>query len=298
MLEIWNMDRQFKQKSREMATSFNGRKSALFMPADTMKCVLTAERTGMISKDRTKLFLVERDKIKCNSLRTNLEISGWDKQSTIFNGALEKAVVPSGIDYAWIDLNGTVTASVAQWMEEELVRNLEERAVLCLTQEYCWRGNCWLDKVRDNALSNYRRVYAKFRQDEVIFGNRLLSIPAFILRCVTRQFEVRMFEPYRYSDTVDMVLFRVELGGRLQVPTFPSLSELVGFDNSVQRSPSMRKTISMNEVVSAFANAKNPAFKAHATRKLNAYVTQQKRRGLNEARVRATVKACVTKATS
>ena len=53
--------------------------------------------------------------------------------------------------------------------------------------------------------------------------------------------------------------------------------------------------ITMSEVVDSIINASNPAQKAHATRKLNAYVKQQTKKGKNPERVRAAVKAFVSR---
>ena len=48
-------------------------------------------------------------------------------------------------------------------------------------------------------------------------------------------------------------------------------------------------------VIEAICNADSPAKKAHATRKLNAYVAQQTSKGMKEVQVRAAIKAHVTR---
>lgn len=53
--------------------------------------------------------------------------------------------------------------------------------------------------------------------------------------------------------------------------------------------------LTAEEVVTAFVQASNPAYKAHATRKLNAYIKQQQRKGKDAAQVRAAITAGITK---
>ena len=52
--------------------------------------------------------------------------------------------------------------------------------------------------------------------------------------------------------------------------------------------------LTASEVVCAFVNASNPAFLAHATRKLNKYVAERVKEGKNEVQTRAAIKAHVT----
>ena len=56
------------------------------------------------------------------------------------------------------------------------------------------------------------------------------------------------------------------------------------------------KTIpTASEVIDAIVNAESPAKRAHATRKLNAYVAKRVKDGLNESQVRAAIAAHVTR---
>lgn len=57
----------------------------------------------------------------------------------------------------------------------------------------------------------------------------------------------------------------------------------------------MSKVPTSSEVIEALLNAKKPADKAHATRKLRAYATQKVSEGKNERQVVAAIKAHVTR---
>ncbi len=54
-------------------------------------------------------------------------------------------------------------------------------------------------------------------------------------------------------------------------------------------------SLKASDVITAILNASNPAYKAHATRKLNAYVEQQVKKGFSEQGTRAAIKAHVTR---
>ncbi len=57
----------------------------------------------------------------------------------------------------------------------------------------------------------------------------------------------------------------------------------------------MKTTLLASDVIDAFVNASNAAYRAHATRKLNAYVKQQVKLGYGDVATRAAIKAHVTR---
>ena len=64
---------------------------------------------------------------------------------------------------------------------------------------------------------------------------------------------------------------------------------------SKERRSVVKKVLTASEVIDAIVNAESPANKAHATRKLNAYVAQRVKDGFEEYRVRAAITAHVTR---
>jgi hypothetical protein len=277
----WKTDnRPSKNLSREMATDFSLRKSALFLPADTAVDLLLAEQKGMISKC-TKLTLVERHPQRSNTLRQIVKSSGWTN-ARIHPDELHNLVLTHNLDYAWIDLNGTVDFFLAQWITEELSIKLISYSVLCLTQEYCWRNNKWLKQVREYVLKNYHQEYSRFRQDNLIFSDKYLAFPAFLMQNLLGK-QLRILPPLRYSDTIDMVFYRfIVMPQQISLPLLLPRRKLM-------------TTPTCQEVINAILTAKTPAAKAAATRLLNSYVASRVKDGKSEKGVRAAVQAHVTR---
>lgn len=215
--------RPLKQISRQMATDFPLRTSALFMPADQLKCVETAEQQGMISKDHTSLLLVERNPSRYKAMKRKVTSRGWGPQSDMRQQELSSCEIPFMLDYAWIDLNGAVNEDVAMWIQEELSSSLVEGAVVCLTQEYCWRSNRWLKSAREKVLREHSTFYWDFRRSHLLFDDKYIAFFPFAMSCLLRNYELEIMEPYRYSDTIDMVLFRFIVKKSVGSPTFPRL---------------------------------------------------------------------------
>lgn len=294
-------NRKYKQFSRELATQFSPRSSALFMPAHSAVCVHTAEKNKMIHKKTTKLYLVERDHAKAQILETNVQ--DWQKE--IYTQELHTVSLPEKLDYAWIDLTGTLTSKINTWIHFSLSPNLTTNSIVCFTQGYCWRNNPWLKNVHEFVHRNHYETYAEFRQNTSVVQDPLLAFPVFLICSALRDWNTLTLEPYHYRDTIDMVLFRFKLLSRKN-PSLPILGETKtktdsfcprNVPNSFQQGNRKMKTTvpSAAEVIDAIYTADTPAYKAHATRKLNAYVAQKVKEGMKETQVRAAIAAHVTR---
>ncbi len=226
MSNIWDAPRLGKQQSRVLAAEFSPRTSALYMPADSLRCVLTAEDTGMISPQDTRLFLVERDKAVCSRLKSKLRQTHWNNRSLVHCGSLEGSVIPFNLDYAWIDLNGTIGRNLGWWIGNVLSPKLKMGAAFCVTQEYCWRNNSWLKSLHRYVYSKFDSEYTRFRFEKTILGDKYLSFVPFLICSLLRDRNVFVAEPFRYADTIDMVLFRFVVGTKTSYPTFPQLEKL------------------------------------------------------------------------
>lgn len=301
MLTTWKQQRPAKNIARELAAEFPRKKSALFLPANDAKCVLTAESSGMISKADTKLILVERDANRFNELQSTLIRTRWAKQSESHHIDLESLSLTTELDFAWIDLNGTITQSLATWIKEVLSKNLMVGASLCLTHQYCWRGNEWI-KFVNRFFTNSNNTsecleYMRFRDHYGLWKYPLFTFPPFLLACLLRDWELEFLEPYKYKDTVDMVLYRANVVRRMSSRILPSIPRM---DNScfgasgMKKKPILKKGPTCAEVVDRILNAKKPAEKAHATRAQNAYVKARVKEGKKEKQVLAAIKAFVT----
>jgi len=295
-------NRKYKQVSRELATEFSHRSSALFMPAHSAVCVKTAEKNKMVHKKTTKLYLVERDPAKVDALK--IIVHDWKKE--IYTQELHTVSLPEKLDYAWIDLTGTLNQKIQSWIQSSLSPNLNLNSVVCFTQGYCWRNNPWLKNNHEYVHNNHYETYAEFRQNTSVVQDPLLAFPVFLLCSALRDWNVLTLEPYHYRDTIDMVLFRFKLLSR-KIPSLTPLGEkenpkqtLVKHNHScplhpTQETKKMTLVPSAAVVIEAIFTANSPAHKAHATRKLNAYVAQKIKEGMKETQVRAAIAAHVTR---
>jgi hypothetical protein len=285
-------ERKYKDITRQMAASFSPRQSALYLPAAKGKCFLTAEQMGMISKENTHLFLVERNPVDAERLTETVNQAQWANVCR-HNGELHNFVIPSLLDYAWVDLNGTVGSKLADWFAHQLSPNLMPGAVFCLTMEYCWRNNTWLKSVREDVMNNHEMSYVDFRFKKGVLKDKYIAFPAFLIACLLREWRLEFLEPYRYYDTIDMMFYRVIVTER-QKPVLPMLA------SHPQPEPQGVRTMKVptsKEVIEALvaAHEGSPATKAHATRKLKTYVADKVSEGKNPVQIAAAIKAHVTR---
>lgn len=299
-MSIFNSQRIFKQQTREMAVDFPYRSSALFLPAAGAKCVLLAQEKGMIDKN-TKLQLVERNTKTAAQLSQTMSDSGLNYM--MHNTDLTQVELVHKLDYAWIDLNGTISQSLAIWIENELQKNLNDNSYLCLTHEFAWRNNQWLKDFREKELNNPE--YLKFRIATGIYSGeftKLLAFPAYLISKLLNNWKITLLsDPFRYADrtlekaAVDMVFYRFSLNKKQSYVQKISTNVVEKSVRPVSKERKMKSILTAAVVINAIYTAKSPAQKAHATRKLNAYVATRVEEGKKESQVRAAIAAHVTR---
>lgn len=296
-MSIFNTQRKFKEQTRVLAVDFPPRKNAWFMPAAGAKCVLLGRETGMID-DSSQLNLVERHAPTAKKLIQTLE--PLNLNYTLHQQDLATTKITDNLDYIWIDLNGTITIELAQWITQNLSPKLMPGAVVCLTHEYCWRNNQWLKEIWQKQQGF---EYTSFRFDRGIYSDKYLTFPPYLVHCLLRNWQLKMVgQPFRYADrtldraAVDMMFYRF-IAEKPCVPVFPVIvPERKTSCPLAKGNAPMKTTVpSAAAVIEAIFTANSPAHKAHATRKLNAYVAQKVKEGMKETQVRAAIAAHVTR---
>lgn len=286
----WSGRRDSKQECREMATKFPRRKVALFLPADKALCVKTAFKNKMIDSS-SKLFCVEKQPELYKKLR--LAVS-HDANAQVYQCNLSNFSVPEKLDYAWLDLNGTITEDLALWIQQELSRNVKSGAILCLTHAVGWRQNDWLKNAHENVNIRHKKTYSLFKKQFGLTKNHhdyLISFPAFLLSCLLRDWQIQVLEPFEYADTINMVFYRFKIERIEKNVKLPDLMSKQTFVSPKRNLPVITSAI----VVESIFKAKTPAQKASATKKLNAYVASRVLEGKLEKQIRAGIAASVTK---
>jgi hypothetical protein len=218
-------ERKFKETSRRMASSFSPRESAFTLPGNEAADVMLAEKMGMVSKKTTHWYFAEKNQQNAAELKQVLARTGWDKCSTLHEGWLHTMKLPQPLDYVHIDLNGTITTDVGRWINGELSDHLKPGCVFCVTQEFCWRYNKWIRGFREEVINKFLPVYNDFRFKHLLIGKSkidyYLTFPPFLVACLLRNWRLSVLKPYRYFDTVDMVLFRF-IAHERQTPCLPN----------------------------------------------------------------------------
>lgn len=261
---LWS-NRSGKEVTRKLASEFSLRENALYMPASDLLCVRAGFDNSLINNS-TNLVFVERNKKVFKNILTNSEF----KNVKVINSNLSKVKLPFNLDYAWLDLNGTITEDIYNWIKEELCNNLSNNAVICLTHELCWRNNNWMKKEKYQEVNLQK--YKKFRSENSIYGSKGVCFPAFLMYDIFTSkldCEVEVLQPYQYRDTIDMVFYRFEIRNF--------------------KGDSM-KIVKASEVIEAIVLEK-PNYK----KLLNKYLLQQEKLGYQKTRTHAAIKACVTK---
>lgn len=207
---------QAKKLMRDLASDFDHRKAALFLPADKLCCVEAATSNGMIAPGSTKLILVERDKNIYKKMQKKASQLGWD-DAVCHHGSLEEFKLPCKLDYIWIDLNGTLSEKMLGWIEKELKPKLKKNSIVCLTHEYCWRNNPWIKQKYQEVARQDAEGYSQFRffyPGIQAHADKYFSFPIYLLVKAFSDRELALVDHERYRDTIDMVFYSLIFGGQ------------------------------------------------------------------------------------
>lgn len=224
----WNdVRRQNKAFARQLGMGFSPRKSALLLPGNVAVELAVGEQCGFFTRE-TCFYVAEHHPEYARQLKQVLNIAGWTPNCVLHEGGLHTMKLSQPLDYAHIDLNGTIGADIGGWMATEFSKQLTPGAVVCLTQEFCWRNNQWIKKIRQQIIDNHLSFYNDFRYYYSLYGKdymaKYICFPPFMVCSLLRDWKVVPLPPFRYFDTIDMVLFRFIVKDREPCPVFPHLN--------------------------------------------------------------------------
>ena len=126
---------------------------ALFLPgwdedAQTgCLCVERALQLGAINH-AAKIIAVERQRNLADHIQTKLDSFGFESQPSLFVGELSNLAFKCGtqIDFAMLDLLGTLDGRLAAWVTQQLAPHLTPHATIGVTLTQHWRNNRFMDK--------------------------------------------------------------------------------------------------------------------------------------------------------
>tara|TARA_Y100000310_G_C20697629_1_gene826820 strand:+ start:1082 stop:2041 length:960 start_codon:yes stop_codon:yes gene_type:complete len=300
--------RPIKERTRQaLFMDMRRKKSILLMPGNLGRDLELAIQFGVVTK-RTKITCVEKDEDELDALKKRIKCivpSGF-QQPVFFGKDIFTISLPSSVDFAWIDLCGNLREKDLFWFSNMLVPNLLPNTELAFTFSKRFRAN----KLIKGLLTHLE----EHRQERIFIesGRFPLFLDVKLQRMMVAQYELLKSllcpyefecELYYYKDldfhrkNHTMILFKIfNLKTNVKKPSVVQLDKLSDFTTSnVRNLPMATQTFGPAQIVQAFVEAKTAGTKAKATRWFNMYVKQEKRKGRDPARIRAGIKASVTR---
>jgi hypothetical protein len=289
---MW-LNRPNKDYTRSLATQGDLRNHALFMPAASALCVKKAQYQNFINHN-TKLTFVEQNPLVAQQLLHTIDQNNW--HANLLQLPLHQTII-SKLDYAWLDLNGTITKEIAAWLFYHLSSQFTNDSILCVTLEYPWRNNTWFKLLHPYISTQYQKLYSQFRYHHHILNDRNLAFPAFIVACLFRNWHLQFTDVIPYRDTTDMIFYKINLTTINLTPKLPTI-DFNYQPRNYQPRTGINMTTTSQDTINAIVKAQlnpTPALKAHATRKKMAYAKQQAQLGKNPKLCLAAVQAHATR---
>jgi hypothetical protein len=181
---------------------------ALFLPGSNCLCVKQAIQTGLVDPNNTHVTLVERNREVFRLIESQLPELNL-KSVDLYHEELHRLKVQSQIDFAFIDLLGTVTRELATWGAEVLSPQLADDAVISVTLNKAWRNNQFMSSKhkewRDGNRLFETSVRLNIHRDSILVAS-ICALEDMFPRCRS------LLSVHEYKDTQPMALFRLSLG--------------------------------------------------------------------------------------
>lgn len=197
-----------KLASRELAMmSVEGhlpvKHRAIMMPSSDAECVKKAVEMGVFYP-KTEVICVERDKEVFAKMREALSPVAVRKQ--YFFGELSDLKIKDKIDFAFIDLIGTITRNIAGWLRHELSPNLVEMSDVTFTLNKAERNNQFIKEARSFFSTPDQQKHRKKVMEDLRASKDIVSYLQIIEYCFWEwEFDVLTAIP-EYYDTTAMLL--------------------------------------------------------------------------------------------
>lgn len=206
--------RDRKQESRNYVLRDYGQTAgAIFMPGwdeeadESGQCIRTALRDGRLDLDQP-LFVVERDPLLAAKIEDDLLDLGFT-QLRVHAGELCELVVDVPVDFAFIDLLGTLDYRLCAWMRDELATNLTPNATVALSVAYSRRNNHFVEAAERAYNNSFTEDVSFIRESYRVSGVHKL-IPVMLLRAVFNNHIFAFRRPMKYRDTnYSMMTFKL-----------------------------------------------------------------------------------------
>lgn len=232
--------RIFKGQARSFSlANLPPRARSLWLPGDACLCVKEALALGVLDTD-SRIIAVERDRATFAIMAATMRGLGFNHIPLLECRELSTVVLPFDLDLVNIDLCGSLTLDLAQWIERTLPHHLTMNASIIMTTRFGWRNNPFMVHAEERLLDDYRDL-AEDVTLEIGSRHEKEVIPLLILMSALHNF-VGHTTAIRYYDVIEdggshhqpMMLYRMDNIRHRTAPTrLPTLGVLLrGFEMS------------------------------------------------------------------
>lgn len=208
-VDNWNK-RLNKQKMRELALQdIDNPRCSLWMPG--ICCAdLSYALNNKIINNKSHLILVEQDRYTMSIIKRFCLANNLD--NVVFHeGRLHQLTKLPKIDFAFIDLMGTLTFDLTCWLKNHFSQALTEQTTFCLTHNYALRNNVYLKEQMNFFAKHHPQFYAdnlnslNFDTTKNLTQDDLHSIvsPILILRSAFDNFDFKLDKICKYQDVIN-----------------------------------------------------------------------------------------------
>lgn len=191
------------------------------------------------SIDKTKpLFCAEYDPFLSPKIARNINALGFE-DVRFHSGDLAKLVIDSPIDFAFIDLCGSLKPNLLRWLATSS-GHLIDGGMLSFTMLMSARGNEFIFSAFYAMINEYREIYMEMRETFRVVKPQII-VPLFLLRCALRDFDFDT-EIVEYRDTTSMMFIRL-LNASRTTTDWPELEDVLKViaNTSSRKKPPVKK---------------------------------------------------------
>jgi hypothetical protein len=139
---------------------------------------------------------------------------------------LETLRLDTEIDFAFIDLCGSLNPKLLNWIRNDLRPRLVDGAQVATTMLLSARGSDFILSAFYAMMEHYRDIYLEMRETFRVVKPQII-VPMFLLRCALRDLDFDT-EVIVYQDTTPMLLIRLLNGEEAEgVSVWPTLEEVL-----------------------------------------------------------------------
>jgi hypothetical protein len=218
----WSVTRRpHKDAIRTLAlTGYHQRHAAVFLPGWSEPsqtaglCIrrgldLTDVAPEVTTLDVTKPFYgAEHDRLLYPKVKQSLDELGL-ADLRLHRGGVHSLKLKHTVDFAFLDLCGTLDEKVCLWLRDELQSRLVQESALALTVSYAIRASAFMAKAKIVYEQHFPEC-VKFAKQHYGLQSWQRLIPLLLVRSSLHELNFRLSERNLYRDTVGMLFYKFD----------------------------------------------------------------------------------------